>query len=390
MAQSVPIYRSRDVYVPTFDIKISGVDLPSGTARDIVSVRYADNVDQIDTFDLTINNWDAAKLDFKYTGSKHGGSDSRSEMFDPGQEIELSMGYFDATGREPLKLMLAGIVTKMTPTFPSAGQPTLKVAGQNVLRKLMTEQITDVYEDKKDSEIAEQIDSQGRLKIGSLKVPVKTDGAAKSDEPKHDHVLQDNQYDILFLLQLAHRNGYDVVLKKDTSDSPYLFFGPSSPKPRASYLIEWGKSLIDFQPTLTTTKQVSELTVRGWDSKKKEAIKATVTRDDLPTRGLRDATKLKRIEDGFKERKDIIVDRPFKDKEAARQYALDKLSRLAKDFVTGKGSVVGTPDLRAGSIIELGGLGTTFDGRYFVKSTTHTIGAQGYVTEFEARLEEEN
>jgi len=59
-----------------------------------------------------------------------------------------------------------------------------------------------------------------------------------------------------------------------------------------------------------------------------------------------------------------------------------------QNMVTGRGSTVGTVDLRAGSFVQIQGLGKTFSGRYFVKSTTHTINASGYVTEFEVRLEE--
>jgi phage protein D len=84
------------------------------------------------------------------------------------------------------------------------------------------------------------------------------------------------------------------------------------------------------------------------------------------------------------------VDRPFRNRQEARRYALDRLERLSKDLVTARSSTFGTPDLRAGRKIEISNLGRTFDGQYFIKSTTHTIGAGGYTTSFEARLEEEN
>jgi phage protein D len=96
------------------------------------------------------------------------------------------------------------------------------------------------------------------------------------------------------------------------------------------------------------------------------------------------------MEQGFHEREDVITDQPFRDKKAATQYAKDRLERIVQDFVTARGSTFGTPDLRAGSVAEITGLGKTFTGRYFVTSTTHNLGVGGYVTEFEARLEEEN
>jgi phage protein D len=132
------------------------------------------------------------------------------------------------------------------------------------------------------------------------------------------------------------------------------------------------------------------VTVRYWDGLKKKAVAVTVNRKQLDTKGLKDDDLLGRIEQGFREREDIITDQPFRDKKAAEQYAKDRLERIAHDFVNGHGSTFGTPDLRAGSVMQIVGLGKTFSGRYFVKSTTHSLNAAGYLSEFDARLEEEN
>ena len=52
------------------------------------------------------------------------------------------------------------------------------------------------------------------------------------------------------------------------------------------------------------------------------------------------------------------------------------------------GSTVGLPNLRAGSVVEIDGLGSRFSGRYFITATTHSIGDSGYTTQFECRREE--
>jgi phage protein D len=396
MQEFVPIYKDRDFYVPAFEIKIGGHDLDKEVIRDVINVRYSDSIDQIDSFELTVNNWDAEERDFKYIGSKTGRADPRSELFDPGQEVELWMGYFTSKGdgEQPLQLMLVGIITSLTPTFPQSGGSTLKVLGQNILRELLTKQETHFYENNlTDSDIARKIDQRGNLKIRNLKIPIEINRQESHQEVKNEHVLQNNQYDILFLLQRARLNGYDVLLKyrdEQNRKKPFVYFGTSAQRTRGRHMLEWGKSLIQFQPTLTTTRQVSKLTVRGWDAMRKTQIKVTVTRKDLKFRSLRDRRKLERIEQGFHKREEIIVDKPFRTKQEARRYALDRLERITKDFVTGKGSTIGTPDLRAGTKISLAGLGPTFSGTYFVKSTTHTIGLNGYTTDFDARLEEDN
>jgi phage protein D len=295
---------------------------------------------------------------------------------------------------EPLRLMLAGIITKLAPAFPAGGQPTLKVSGTNALIKMITKQETHTYAaGKRDSEIAEEVGRRGNLTLRDLRIGVRVDDAAKSSEAVHpEAVLQSNQYDILFLLQLAHRNGYDLVLQQQSRGGvteQFLFFGPSTKHPPVTYLLEWGKSLAQFQPTLTTARQVNELTVLGWDSQRRQPINVTVNRSQLPTRPLRDEDRLYRIQQGFRERQEIVVDQPFRNEAEARRFGLDKLERLSKDMVTARGSTLGTPDLRAGRKCQVQKLGRTFDGHYFIKSTTHTIGSGGYVTEFEARAEEE-
>jgi uncharacterized protein len=402
-----PVYKGRDFYVPAFDVKIGGRDVEKTTLHDVIDVRFTDSLGQFDTFDITINNWDEKDQDFKYTGSRTGRHrPERDQLFDPGQEIELWMGYYKPLQRtnvnrqqeqttSPLQLMLAGVITRLTPSFPSGGQPTLRIGGSSALILLVKEQETHVYSaEKRDSEIAREVGRRGNLTLGNMRIPVEINDEAQNDEPPHpDQVLQHNQFDILFLLQLAHRNGYDLTLQqreRNGETEQFLYFGPSTREPPVSYELEWGKSLVSFQPTLNTARQVNELTVRSWDPIRRQPIEATVNRSRLRTRPLTDLDRLYRIEQGFRERHEIIVDRPFRSQQQAEQYALARLEELSKDMVTARGSTLGTPGIRVGRKFRVLGLGSTFNGTYFIKSTTHTINASGYLTEFDARLEEKN
>ncbi len=398
-----PIYAGRDFFVPAFEVKIRGVSLDATVLRDVIEITYTDTVDKFDTFEITVNNWDDVRRDFKYTGPANGepDPDGRDELFDPGQDIEIWMGYFapteaskrDPNKPEPLRLMTVGMITKLEPTFPAAGQPTLKVSGQNALVKMVGKQETYDYKaGMGPSEIAEAVGKRGNLMVGNMKIPVRVNDNAKANEAKStEAVLQANQYDIIFLLMLARKNGYDLYMAKEEKNGTtetYLNFGPSD-KLDARYLLEWGRSIVEFQPTLTIMKQVSELTVRGWDVNTKKEIKETVKRKDLPVQGMSDADRLARIEQAFNVKQEIVVDRPFHSKEEARKYATAMLQDLSKSLVTAKGGTFGTPDLHAGRKVKITGLGRTFDGEYFLTSTTHTIGSGGYITRFEARLEED-
>ena len=72
-------------------------------------------------------------------------------MFDPGQRLELWMGYF---GKNSLRLMIRGEITSLRPDFPADGQPRLTISGLNLLHRLRTEQVSKAYEGLTDSQIA--------------------------------------------------------------------------------------------------------------------------------------------------------------------------------------------------------------------------------------------
>lgn len=403
---SLPVYAGRDLYVPAFEVKVNGTSLADEVIRDVIEVKYDDTTetDKFDTFEITINNWNDQTLDFKYTGTKEGiVVPELDEIFFPGKTIELWMGYFypmdsgsAATNTGPsdrLRLMLTGVITKLAPTFPSGGKPTLKISGPNILIKMLNEQETETYRaGMYDSEIALEIGSRNKLTYDGQTIPVRIDeeGYPSRESPNDDVFLQANRFDILTLFELAHRNSYEVVLKQEeTSEETrqVLFFGPSANEPPLPYLLEWGKSLIQFQPTLSTARQVKTLTLRSWNVRTRRPIEVTVTRADLDTQPLDDLDRLYRLEQGFSDRREIVVDTPFRSEAEARRAARERLRNLSETMVTAQGSTVGTPELKAGRKIKIGGVGALFDGDYFVETTTHTLSTSGYTTSFTARKE---
>jgi len=122
ISQAMPIYKDQDFYVPYFEVKIEGRPQGQDVIKDILSVSYTDNITEFDSFDITINNWDAEKRDFKY---------SDSQLFDPGKKIELWMGYY---GKSKLRMMLKGEITSLRPAFPSGAPSTLVISGLNGYR----------------------------------------------------------------------------------------------------------------------------------------------------------------------------------------------------------------------------------------------------------------
>ena len=385
-------------YVPRFEIRIAGANLPLDVLRDVMQVTYKDNVKELDSFEITVNNWDAAKKQFKYVGVETPESLKKNplhSLFNPcGHDVDILMGY----GSRPLKLMLKGNFTTMEPNFPSSGGSTLAVRGLNVLHKLRTNRYSYAWSKEKPSTIAKSFETlpdpdPKRKDRKRFPLPVNIENNDVKREDDIEYLAQSNQFDIEFLLALARRVGYDVFIEEEQKKGNevvrprQLYFGPSDAnhagvKP-ATFELKWGLSLIDFKPTLTTANQVKTVTVNGWDREKKQPIKGTASIDSVLLNA-----DLRENFVSCDQREERVEDLPVFDQKEADTLAMGMLLDRSKDLVKATGTCVGLPELRAGQRVVIGNLGSRFNGEYFVTDTTHTMGDSGYITKFSARRED--
>jgi phage protein D len=374
---AVPIYKGEDFYMPAFEMRLRGEQAPVSVVRDVIQVSYTDSVEKLDSFAITINNWDADKRRFKY---------SDAFLFDPGVELQLRMGYHP---KDHLRLMVTGEIVELRPSFPAEGQPTLVVSGLNLLHRFRGGQESHAYKEKTPTAIARQIAKRLKVKLADTAETKK----AKAKEPVFPYLVQHDQLDLVFLLDLARKIGYDLLVQEIGADDKVkerqLYFGPSQDLGRPTYELKWGVSLRDFRPTLSTANQVGSLTVRGWDAVNKKPFEHKATLRDLETKGLAPKGRNATLYKSFEHRTEVVATQVVESEAEAEKLAIELLQLIAKGLVTGKGTVVGLPDLRAGSIVQITGLGSErFDGRYFVTESTHTINDSGYLTEFTCRREE--
>jgi len=376
-----------DYYAPTFKVEIEGRELKPESIGDVLEVKVTMDMENLTSIDLSINNWDSRpeKLGFKYSDEK---------TFDVGNRIHVQMGYADR-----LLSMAHGVIATLTPRFSESGPPTIGVTALDSMFKLKDSKPKEgeqkKYVDKSDSDIARAVAKRNQMEI-----------QADETTEKHSLVVQKNQDDAQFLMERAKRIDYDCYVQVDPdSGKDKLFFvkptdGRDGRRSRI-YVFEWGNSpidgssppkdrhpsLISFNPTLTLSKQVGQVTVQGWDPKTKSKISYTATKNDLPGLGGANggtsgpAAAEKRLQN----KQDTIVDAPVTSAQEARDLAISMLRERAYEYITGSGQVIGLPDLRPGDNVELAGLGKRFSGVYYVKKVEHSIGSSGYRTQFEVR-----
>jgi phage protein D len=132
--------------------------------------------------------------------------------------------------------------------------------------------------------------------------------------------------------------------------------------------------------------QVGQVTVRGWDPKKKTPVLGQASAGQEATRMDGSISGPQAADRAFGRTSSASVDRPVLSLAEAEQMALGRLNDMALAYVGGEGLCIGRTDLRAGTVVRIAGLGQRFSGLYYVSSTAHTFApARGYRTAFTVR-----
>jgi phage protein D len=393
----IPIYSSGETFlVPAFRLELDSntceeqdprySPLPPEVTADVISIAFTDSVDRFDSCRLTVNNWDAALARYRHEPPAPPGT----RPFLPGHKVKLAMGYRDRP--DDIREMFQGEITGVAGTYED-GAPTLAVTLLDRLHTLRRRQHTQTWTDKKDSDIAREIgDARPSVRRPGIGIHIETPNSG--DERPEEFVSMNGEYDIVFLLNRARRHGYDLVLERDASGSPQLRFG--RPAREVTYRLEWGKSLISFMPKLDTTNVPAAVKFRGWNRRTDEAIDKEVTWQQVVDSA--DRERVQALSGAFHQRPTSHT-RPVHTPDEAEWRARQTMDRALRNMVTASCETVGLPDLRAGRKVEITGLEqrvgaqapgspwSLFEGTYFITSSTHTMGAEGYRTRFEARRE---
>lgn len=357
-----------EYYAPSYVVRVEGEELDPESKGDVLELRVSLGIEELASFEMTVNNWDDRHLTFKY---------SDSPVFDMGRRVEVMLGYADR-----VTTVFQGQITRLVPKFPDSGSPTLTITALDGLVRLRDRQPEENesrrYEDVYDWQIAQQVAERHGLAFHG-----------DQEGPWHRLVWQKNQDDASFLMERASRIDFDcyIDVDPDTGESTLYFVNPTDGRRGGAtrvYTLEWQKSLSSFMPQIDVGQQVSSVTVRGWNPETKEAIVYTATADDVEGAG-DDSSGPQVAEDSFGGKSEQVVDAPVMSQAEAEALATALLNDRAYRYVTGDGEIIGLPDLRPGHNLELAGLGERFSGAYYVTSVEHNLGPSGFRTKFHVR-----
>jgi phage protein D/phage baseplate assembly protein gpV len=343
------------IYVPTFEMRVDNRPLEMDIAKTILEISVTETLNSPSQFSFRLND-PTLKLIEREDG-----------RFTEGKRVEISIGFVDNTRK-----MIVGEISALAPDFPSSGPATLEVQGFDLLHRL-----TRGTTYQKSGELTNNsgiADSDIVSKIAKeMKLNPSVDSTSKRSQPR----VQNHQTNFAFLQELAQANGYFFWVDGDT-----LYFKKQS-RPANTIQLEWHQTLMSFSPRLSTAGQVNAVEVRGWDPMQKQSFSARVQRSRTATAQL-SRTGQQQIAQGSGGQSVLfITDAHVTSEQEARDLAERILADRQQTVISGSGTSVGQPDLRAGTILELSGMSGRFNGNYLVTSATHTVSDGGYQTSFQ-------
>lgn len=355
MALSQPLL---DVYAPTFEMTVGNRRLEASIAKSIMEITVTEHLTGPNSFSFRLNDPKLALIDEK------------KGPFTEGTRVEINLGFVGKTRK-----MIVGEISALTADLPSSGPATVEVQGFDLFHGLTRGTVYRQFGGEspgsglRDSEIVSQIASEMQLQFVVEETPART-------SPR----IQNHETNLAFLQELAQANDYFVKV-----DSGTIFFGSRPPQRPDTIRLEWGKTLLNFSPRLSTAGLVNEVVVRGWDQIQKQPISVNVKRDSEKP-GLISQAGLKQISKGSGGRSQRVIDVPVSSFLEAKAIADSILRNQQVTAVAGGGTCLGNPAVRVGAKLELSGIGR-FAGSYFVTTVTHTIGGNGYLTSFEVNTD---
>ena len=327
-----------------FDVVVEGQPINPALKRRVEEIRVVDHIKLPDVCTVTIA-YDAKEID--------------SQPFEIGKELEVQLG--PNPERAPTTLFKGDIVT-LEPEFDATGC-RLTVRALDKAHRLMRSRNVIAFQNQTTSEIVAKV-----VKNAQAGLTVQVD---PSRDP-HDYVLQANQTDWEFIWYLAERIGFEAVaagsvlhFRRPSADSTVELEWPGAGQPP-----EHGRRLRSFKPRVTAVQQVSEVTLFAHDPSTKKVIESAAFAPQQSTEigfARDDVTR------AFADSHIHVATEPVESRADGNKLVQALLDKLANGYVGAEGTANGNPRIKAGTKVQISGVGTKFSGTYRVATASHIL-----------------
>ena len=347
-------------YYVSRPVVVLGGQVNNALSTDILTLLVEETTEGLFRCEATFNNFGAHGGDANYL---YFGRD----ILDFGKDFAIRLGPGDE-----MRQVFKGRISALEAEYPPGGGGLLVALAEDRLQDLRMTRRTRTCEDVSDEDGMQQIADEHGL-----------DTDISIDGPTYKVLAQVNQSDLAFLRERARCVNAELWVE----DKKLLAHSRTE---RASDVgdpidMAYGVNLFSFSVRADLAHQCTELGVAGWDVAAKDAIEETADESAISAE-LNDgqSSGASILQQAFAERKERIVHMTPYTNDEARAFAQARYRERARCFLTGTGVADGDARVRVGTTLAIGGLGSLFNGKYYVTRVRHTYdGTYGFRTEFE-------
>ncbi len=284
--------------------------------------------------------------------SKQMFKETDDDTFKPGSKIRLDAGPL---GKE--KPLFTGNVSRLSIEVEPGCRARMVVECRDCAFPATQGRKNKVFEKKKDSEIIQDVLG----KYGSVSVD--------ATSVKHESLIQYACTDWDFALSRADANGLFVLVDNGNIEV-------KKPKPDASPVltVTYGVNLRELDAGFSVQDQYPKAEAVSWDPAKQEASSVVGEKPKLNKQGNLSPDDLKGGDSLFYQTAAAI------DKESLKAWMSAQSLKAGLARFQGSLLIKGNSDVKPGSLIELSGLGTRFNGNAFVGWVEHLIESNQWTT----------
>lgn len=338
MAEKQTISTSRTSDTVTFTLLSEGTTLP--TTISVKSIAVWQEVNRVPRAKLIILDGSASDQTF---------ANSEADYFVPGKEIEIQAGYHSDE-----ECIFKGIVTKHSIKIRSTGKSHLIIDCAHAAVKMTKIRKSRYFYDITDSDAWTEI-------LGEYGISPNI----QATDFSHTQLLQFEATDWDYIVSRAETNGLFVIGEKEA-----LSIQPADFDQEATEAVNFGSTLLSLDAEIDAATQISTVKGQTWDFSKTEITEIEASDQSPVTPGNLDYDTLSQV---YTDTEMVIRNNAKQPDEVLQKWADATLLRHQLSKVRGRAQFQGIPQISAGKIIELQGLGDRFNGKAFVSGVKHEI-----------------
>jgi Rhs element Vgr protein len=340
---------------PGFEIRIDGNTIPESVP--VRSIVVTKEFNTISSATIAILDGDPSAETFEYSNSDH---------FVPGNNIEIKAGY-----QQNLNTIFKGIIVAQKLRVRENSNPVLIVECRDAAYKMTLGRKNKYFEDKKDSEIIEEI-------LGEYSLESELEASSIT----HKQMVQYHSTDWDFAVMRAECN--NMLLLPD--DGKLIMKKPNTNDTEA-FSVTFGATMIEFDGEMNARTLSESTEGKGWSYADQEALLAESENIEEYDIGNRTAGQLAG-DAGFE--KQVLKHAGLKDENELELWASSRQHKTANSKIRGRAKFQGTPQIKPGLVLDIQGLGARMNGKTIVWGIRHQIDEGNWLVDAQLGYEEKD